>query len=81
MEEEDVGKKKRKVAGQGCGEVMARPSGSNSLTFFMNDSMEEGEEQEEQVPDGEEEEEDEKEKVSGPGSQEEVPRERELTEK
>ena len=45
----------------------------------MNDSMEEGEEQ---VPDQEEEEEeDEKEKVSGPGSQEEVPRERELTEK
>ena len=79
MEEEDVGKKKRKVAVQGCGEVMARPSGSNSLTFFMNDSMEEGEEQ---VPDQEEEEEeDEKEKVSGPGSQEEVPRERELTEK
>ena len=61
--------------GRRRGEVSARPSGNNSLTFFMNDDVEEEEEEEEMVVEEEE--------VAGPSGveKEEVPRERELTQR
>ena len=60
--------------GRRRGEVHAKPSGNNSLTFFMNDDV--GEEEEEEMVVEEEE-------VAGPSGvqKEEVPRERELTQR